>query len=93
MHYKRYWGTWVVLLLLTMGMIFVGGGSLPRLILLGVLLVAMMVKAILIGAQFMHLSSEHRGIVFMVAAGLLLVGLALFAGIAPDGVRAFQLRQ
>ncbi|MBK5294656.1 MAG: cytochrome C oxidase subunit IV family protein [Acidobacteriia bacterium] len=93
MHYKRYWATWAVLLLLTVLMIFIGNGPLPKLLLLGVLLVAMMVKAVLIGAQFMHLSSEHRGIVFMVAAGLLLVGLALFAGIAPDGVRAFELRQ
>ncbi|MBM3810499.1 MAG: hypothetical protein FJW20_02570 [Acidimicrobiia bacterium] len=91
MKFKMYWGTWLFLLALTLAMLFVGGGT-ARLALLALLLVAMMVKAVLIGANFMHLRSEHRVLVWMVAAGLLFVGLALFAGIAPDGIRAFTLR-
>jgi len=91
--YKGYWGTWVALLALTFLMLFVGGGSTAGLILLGLLLAAMAVKATIICANFMHLRFERGSLVWMVGLGILFTALALFAGIAVDGARILRLSQ
>jgi len=89
--YKNYWLTWLVLLFVTLGMIFVGTSSVSKWFLLPLLLAAMLVKAGLIGGNFMHLRKERLALVLIVTLGTLLVGVALFAGIAPDGARIFEL--
>ncbi|MBI1791652.1 MAG: cytochrome C oxidase subunit IV family protein [Acidobacteria bacterium] len=91
MPYKTYWVTWFLLLIVTVGMLAAGSGSLTGRLLLGLLLAAMVVKIGLIGGNFMHLRSEKRSLILIVALGILLVGLALFAGIAPDALRVLKL--
>lgn len=91
MAYKRYWITWLALLFITLSMIAAGQGG-SKGLLLGLLLVAMAVKAGLIGGTFMHLRSENRALVLIVVLGLIVVGAALFAGIAPDALRILRLK-
>ena len=94
MSYKGTWLTWLSLLAITGGMLLAGGGSgkggTPLILLL---VAAMLVKAGLIAANFMHLRGERLALVLIVAFGILAVGAALFSGIAPDGVRTLRLRQ
>jgi cytochrome c oxidase subunit IV len=44
----------------------------------------MMVKATMISGTFMHLRYEHRRMALMVALGILLTSLTLFAFITPE---------
>ena len=90
MAYKRYWITWLVLLAITLSMIAAGQGA-SKALLLG-LLAAMTIKAGLIAGTFMHLRSESRALVLIVALGLILVAAALFGGIAPDALRVLRLK-
>jgi cytochrome c oxidase subunit IV len=48
------------------------------------LLAFMMAKAVMIGGNFMHLRFERRNMSIMVAGGILLTSLILFAFIAPE---------
>jgi caa(3)-type oxidase subunit IV len=89
--YSVYFKTWLILLVLTVMMVAIDRLRLPRAALVLVLVLAMLMKASLIGANFMHLRWERWGLVLLVALGLLLTGAALFFGIAPDGVRALRL--
>jgi cytochrome c oxidase subunit IV len=91
MTYKAYWGTWLALLIVTLAMIAAGSGTLVGGVLLAVLLLGMTVKIGLIGGNFMHLRSENRVLILIVALGILLVGIALFAGIAVDAARVARL--
>lgn len=91
MSYKSYWGTWAALLVLTLVMILADKGPLPRLALLAVLLGAMAAKAAMIAGNFMHLRQEHRRLILIVALSMVLTGLALFAGIAPDSLRQLTM--
>lgn len=93
MTYKAYWGTWLVLLVVTLGMIVAGSGSVTGGALLVLLLLGMLVKIGLIGGNFMHLRSENRILILIVALGILLVSIALFAGIAVDAARVYKLSQ
>jgi cytochrome c oxidase subunit IV len=61
--------------------------SIPRIALVAVLLTAMLAKASLIGAHFMHLRFERVTLAIVVAVGLLMTGAILFSLIAPDAVR------
>lgn len=89
-RYMLYWIVWGVLLALTLVMMVIGSVTIPKALLLGILLVAMLVKASLIGGYFMHLRFERLSLVISVAAGLLLTGALLFLLIAPDGVRVLH---
>ncbi len=89
--YRVYWLTWLVLLLLTVGMILVGSASMSKLLVVSLLILAMLVKASLIGGYFMHLRFERLTLVLTVAVGILLTAAALFFLIAPDGVRILKL--
>lgn len=84
---RLYGMTWFGLLALTGVMLFVDGSPLPRAAFVAVLLAAMLLKASLIGANFMHLRYERLPLALGVVVGLLVTGALLFALIAPDAVR------
>ncbi len=89
--YGTYWLTWVVLLLLTLLMLVTGYVSLPKMFVVLLLLGAMLVKASLIGAHFMHLRFEKLTLVLTVAVGILATATFLFVLIAFDGLRILRL--
>ena len=89
---KLYRTTWLALLALTVVMLLVDRSSLPRVAFLAVVLVAMLMKASLIGANFMHLGWERLPLTLMVIVGLLVTGAILFGLIAPDAVRISAMR-
>jgi caa(3)-type oxidase subunit IV len=82
--YRVYWVTWGILLVITVAMLLAESFHMPRWFLVLFLLAFMMVKAVMIGGNFMHLRYEHRQMAFMVAAGLLVTSLILFAFITPE---------
>jgi len=84
--YGVYWRTWLVLLALTLVMVFLDQAPLSRMALVTLLLVAMLTKASVIGAYFMHLRSEKLGLILIVVIGLLVTGAVLFLFIAPDAI-------
>lgn len=84
---KLYGATWLALLALTVVMLIVDGSPLPRAAFVVVLLSAMLAKASLIGANFMHLRFERLPLTLMVIVGLLVTGALLFVLIAPDAIR------
>jgi len=84
---RLYLGTWLGLLALTLVMLVIDGLSMPRGIFVSVLLSAMLVKATLIGANFMHLRFERLPLALMVVVGLLVTSVILFVLIVPDAVR------
>lgn len=89
--YRHYWSAWGALLVLTLGMLLAGHLTLPKALILVLLLGAMLVKASLIGAYFMHLRFEKLSLVAVVTAGILATAAALFVVIAFDGVRILRL--
>lgn len=82
--YRVYWVTWGILLVITVAMLLAERFHMPRWFLVLFLLSFMMVKATMIGGNFMHLRHEHRQMALMVAAGLLVTSLILFAFITPE---------
>jgi caa(3)-type oxidase subunit IV len=82
--YRVYWVTWAILLVITVAMLLAESFHMPRWFLVLFLLAFMMVKAVMIGGNFMHLRHEHRQMAFMVAFGLLVTSLILFAFITPE---------
>jgi caa(3)-type oxidase subunit IV len=89
--YGTYIRIWLVLLALTVVMLFLDTAPVPRGILIGTLVVAMLAKAGLISGWFMHLRFERLVLGLAVALGLLLNGAILFALIAPDSLRIFRM--
>lgn len=90
-NYRTYWITWFALLLLTLGMILVSGSSLPKQAFVLLLILAMVAKATFILGTFMHLRFERLALTLMVVLAIVFTAAALFAIIAPDGMRAAQL--
>ncbi|MFQ5776902.1 MAG: cytochrome C oxidase subunit IV family protein [Terriglobia bacterium] len=90
-NYRVYWFTWALLLLLTLGMLGTGHLSLSKGLVLLLLLGAMLAKASLIGAYFMHLRFEKLLLALMVAVGIVATAAALFLLISFDGVRILRL--
>jgi caa(3)-type oxidase subunit IV len=82
--YRIYWITWVILLVITVLMLEAENFHMPRWFLVVFLLAFMMAKATMIGGNFMHLRFERKNMRIMVAAGILLTSLILFAVIAPE---------
>ena len=76
--YKPYWITWAILLAITVGMLMAEELHLPKWFLLVFLLVFMMVKAVMIAGNFMHLRHEQRNLAVMVAAGIVVTSLILY---------------
>jgi hypothetical protein len=88
---KTYWLTWLVLLAFTVVMLWADTAALPRTFFVAFMIVAMLTKASIIGANFMHLRHEHAGLVATVVVGLLVCGLILYVLIAPDAVRIHEM--
>jgi cytochrome c oxidase subunit IV len=84
---RVYWATWSVLLAFTLLMVWLDGISLPRQVFALIMLAAMLVKATLIAANFMHLRLERLSLSLMVVVGLLVTGVVLYVLIVPDAVR------
>jgi cytochrome c oxidase subunit 4 len=82
--YKIYIWTWVALLIITGAMLLAEGFHMPRWFLVVFLLVFMAVKAVMIGANFMHLKFEKRNLQVVVGAGLIVTTLILFFFITPE---------
>jgi caa(3)-type oxidase subunit IV len=82
--YRVYWITWAILLVITVAMLLAEKFHMPRWFLVLFLLAFMTVKAAMIGGNFMHLRFERRNLAVMVAAGLVVTSLILFAYIAPE---------
>jgi cytochrome c oxidase subunit IV len=82
--YRVYWITWVILLIITVLMLLAEKFHMPRWFLVLFLVAFMMVKAAMIGGNFMHLRFERRNMAVMVAGGLLITSLILFAFITPE---------
>jgi cytochrome c oxidase subunit IV len=89
--YRVYWIAWGVLLALTITMVALDQAGLPRGAFLAVVLSAMLVKATLIGAVFMHLRFERLALVLAIVVGLPLNALVLYVLIAPDALRTFEM--
>ena len=86
LQYRTYWISWGVLLALTVLMLLSETVPLYRTAAVGLLLVAMLVKAGVISAWFMPLKFESAALVISVVGATVLTAAVLFALIAPDGV-------
>ncbi len=82
--YRVYWVTWGILLVITVSMLAAELLHLPRWFLIGFLVSFMMVKALMIGGNFMHLRYEKANLAIMVFAGIMVTSLILFAFITPE---------
>jgi cytochrome c oxidase subunit IV len=82
--YRIYWVTWSILLVITVAMLMAEELHLPRWFLVVFLLAFMMVKATMIGGNFMHLRYEKPTLAAMVFAGIMVTSLILFLYIAPE---------
>lgn len=82
--YRIYWVTWGILLVITVAMLAAEQFHMPRWFLLVFLLAFMMVKASMIGLNFMHLRYERTSLSIMVAAGILVTSLILYFFITPE---------
>lgn len=89
--YKTYWITWAVLLALTASMLAAEKAPLAKNVLIGLLLAAMITKALLIGAEYMHLRSEKRGLVLAVAGTVLFLSTFLIVLISFDATRILKM--
>jgi cytochrome c oxidase subunit IV len=76
--------TWGILLVITVSMLAAELLHLPRWFLIVFLLSFMMVKALMIGGNFMHLRYEKANLALMVFAGIMVTSLILFAFITPE---------
>jgi caa(3)-type oxidase subunit IV len=82
--YRIYLVTWGILLVITVAMLAAESFHMPRWFLLAFLLAFMMVKAVMIGGNFMHLRHENVVLRWIVAAGLVVTSLILFFFIRPE---------
>ncbi len=88
---KTYWITWAALLVFTVVMLSADSGSMPQTAFVVFMLAAMLTKASIIGANFMHLRTERLPLVVTVVVGLLVTGTILFVLIAPDALRIHHM--
>ena len=88
---KTYWMTWSVLLVFTIAMLWADTAALPRQAFIIFMLIAMLTKASIIGANFMHLKFERAPLILTVVVGLLGTGALLWALIAPDAARIHEM--
>ena len=89
--YRVYWVTWVILLMVTVAMLLAESFHMPRWFLVVFLLAFMMVKAVMIGGNFMHLRYERRNLAIMVGAGILVTSLILFGFISRESQHVLEL--
>jgi cytochrome c oxidase subunit IV len=82
--YRIYWITWAMLLVITVAMLGAEMFHMPRIVLVLFLLAFMMVKAVMIGGNFMHLRFEKSNLGIMVFCGIMITTLILFCYITPE---------
>lgn len=82
--YRIYWITWGFLLVITVAMLAAEAFHMPRWFLVPFLLSFMMLKAVMIGGNFMHLRFEKRNLGIMVLGGIMVTTLILFLYITPE---------
>ena len=82
--YRIYRITWAILLVVTVAMLAAEAFHLPRVFTVLFLLAFMMVKASMIGGNFMHLRFERRNLTWMVGAGILVTSLILYSFISRE---------
>ena len=90
-HMRVYWITWAVLLVFTVCMLWADSASIPRLAFVVFMIAAMLTKASMIGANFMHLRHESAWLAVTVVVGLLVTGTILYVLIAPDAARIHNM--
>ncbi|MBI3401171.1 MAG: cytochrome C oxidase subunit IV family protein [Acidobacteria bacterium] len=88
---KSYWLTWLILLVFTVVMLWADSASLPRSAFVVFMLAAMLTKASIIGANFMHLRFERATLALTVVVGLLVTATILYVLIAPDAARIHEM--
>ena len=88
---RIYWITWSVLLVFTVVMLWADSASLPRTAFVVFMLIAMLTKASIIGANFMHLKLERAPLIITVVVGLLICGAILYGLIVPDAARIHHM--
>lgn len=89
--YRTYWIAWGVLLALTVTMVVLDQAPLPHTTFIVLMLSAMLVKATVIAAFFMHLRFERWALVLAVVLGLPINAAILYVLIAPDAQRIFEM--
>ena len=90
MRYRSYCISWGALLGLTLLMLMTETVPRYRTIALALLLVAMLIKATVIGAWFMHLRFERAALVVSVVGATVLTAIVLFGLIVPDGIAVLR---
>lgn len=88
---KTYWRIWGMLLALTVVMLFLDQAPLPQPVFVTIMVAAMLTKASLIAAFFMHLKYEHRFLQAALVVGLLINGAFMFALFIPDALRIYRM--
>ena len=88
--YRVYWITWALLLVITVAMLAAESFHLPRIFLVVFLVAFMMVKAVMIGGNFMHLRFEKSNLGLMVFCGIMVTTLILIAFITPEAHSVLQ---
>ena len=88
--YKIYWVTWAILLVITVAMLAAEEMHMPRWFLLVFLLCFMMVKAVMIAGNFMHLRFEKRNLAAMVGLGIIVTSLILYGFVSRESVHVLQ---
>ena len=88
--YRIYVVTWAILLVITVAMLMAESFNMPRWFLVVFLLAFMMVKAVMIAGNFMHLKFESRALWYIVGGGLLVTSLILFTFLVPETVNVLQ---
>ena|SRR5215472_11332964 len=88
--YAIYVKTWILLLIVTVAMLASESFHMPRIFLALYLLIFMLVKAAMIGGNFMHLRYEKANLVFIVAAGILVTSLIFVLFTTPDTQSIFS---
>jgi cytochrome c oxidase subunit IV len=88
---RGYWTAWAILLVFTVVMLWADTASIPRLAFVVFMVAAMLTKASIIGANFMHLRSEHAGLVLTVVVGLAVTAVILYVLIVPDAARIHEM--
>ena len=90
--FKVYWKVWGMLLALTVVMLFLDQAPMPQFLFIIVMVGAMLTKAGLIAAYFMHLRYEAPFLQWMLLIGLLINGAFLFFLIIPDAYRILAMQ-
>ena len=89
--YRTYWIAWGALLAMTVTMVALDRAPLPHAAFVIVMLVAMLVKATVIAAYFMHLRFERWPLVLGIVLGLPINAAILYVLIVPDALRIFDM--